>query len=449
MRIYLCIFWTAVCFSFSVEAFNGLVHEQIIKSIFEYLNTQPQLSPATKKWLALGQSQDLPTQNQIERVLIRSVIDVDYQPDLWLSSWYRSPFAGGRVKYLGMLTSLYHFLNVTKPGVFWDYDGYAYRHTDGTGNDAYLGMSGMRVRGDLSFPLGGRAYNDAHRRGLTYLGIYRHGFKGSEQDWRQLFFEGAAAQAVLPPSYIPAQMAYEGFLASKRAERNKLEEWDSLLPVADGYIFLRKVKHHYWRQEIFGLPLALDSLGVTLHMLQDLSMPHHAQGLAGYCHPELEEIVDKLVCGTEKVPDLSQYAAGYFDVGLTQNCQKLYDPNVVKKIMSASRLINMNQKLNIRDTFVEIAQQSALWKFGKLDKEMVATRLPDKTFLSGKNCAILQHESVFNQIKFQYNLAVAYSLFVFEKSLKDWEDVNDITKSFQEPPLHSASVKYKSSNTHF
>ncbi len=424
MRGYLCVFWIVLSFNFPAVAFNSLVHEQIIKSVFQYLNTRKKVSPTTSKWLELGNYQNLHTQNQIERILIRSIIDVDYQPDLWMSAWYRSPFAGGQVKYLGMLTSLYHFLNVTKPGIFWDYDGYAYRHTDGTGNDAYLGMAGMKIRGDLSFPLGGRVYDDAHRRGLTYLGAYRHGFKGSEQDWQQLFFEGAAAQAVLPPSYVLGQMAYDAFLASKRAVKNKLEEWDSSLPVADGYIFLKKVKHHYWRQEIMGLPLALDSLGVTLHLLQDLAMPHHAQGLAGYCHPELEEIVDELVCNSEKIPDLSQYETGYFDVLSTSACQNLYEPELVDSIARSSTLVDMQNKLNIRDVFIDIAKRSAEWQFGKLDKKTMATRLPDGTVISGDNCDILRHKIVFDQAKFHYNMAVAYSLFVLEKAAQEWENLN-------------------------
>ncbi len=417
MGVYLCIFWAVLSLSFSVSAFNGLVHEQIIKSVFEYLNTQQKIAPTTSKWLKNGQ-------NQIERVLIRAVVDVDYQPDLWMSAWYRSPFAGGQVKYLGMLTSLYHFLNVTKPGVFWDYDGYAYSNTDGIGNDSYLGMSGMRIRGDLSFPLGGRVYDDAQRRGVAYLGSYRDGFKGSDKDWRQLFFEGFSAKAVLPPSNIPAQMAYQLFLTSKRAVKNKLEEWDSLLPVADGYIFLKKVKHHYWRQEIAGLPLALDSLGVTLHMLQDLSVPHHAQGLAGYCHPELEEIADELACGVDQKPDLLLYQTGYFDSFSSSSCQQLYDPDLVASILRSSAIMKMPNKLDIQNTLVEIAKRSAQWQFGKLDSQAMASRFPDGTFISGVNCDIFRQEKVFKQIKFQYNMAVAYSLFVFEKALSEWENLN-------------------------
>jgi hypothetical protein len=424
MGIYLCVSLSILWLSFPVHAFNSLLHEQIIKSMFQYLNAQQKISPATKKWLNLGRSIDPQGQNQIERVLIRATVDVDYQPDLWMSSWYRSPFAGGQVKYLGMLTSLYHFLNVTKPGAFWEYDGYAYRHTDGIGNDSYLGMTGMKIRGDLSFPLGGRVYDDAQRRGVAYLGSYRDGFKGSEGDWQQFFFTGPAAKAVLPPSDIPAQRAYQLFLASKRALKNQLEEWDSLLPVAAGYVFLKKIKHHYWRQEIVGLPLALDSLGVTLHMLQDLGVPHHAQGLAGYCHLELEEIADELACDIGKKPDLIAYQTGYFDSILSPPCQKLYDPNLVTSILRSSARIKMQNKLEIRNILIEIAQKSAQWQFGKLDKQLMATRLPDGTFISGSNCDIFRQKKVFSQIKFQYNMAVAYSFFVFEKALQEWEDLN-------------------------
>lgn len=110
-------------------AFNVTTHHQILRSALTYLRTHGTQHAQTVGWIK---------QPFFERTLARTLVDADYYDDLWLDAWYYRPFAGGRDGTFSMLTSLYHFTNVTKPGSYWRYDGYAYQNTDGLGLDALL-----------------------------------------------------------------------------------------------------------------------------------------------------------------------------------------------------------------------------------------------------------------------------------------------------------------------
>lgn len=398
----------ALLFQNTSYCFNGIIHQQIIKSSFKYLKKELFFYPSIQQWLKKD------TQNKVEPLLIRSAVDIDYQPNLWIGAWYRTPFAGGKSEHIGMLTSLYHFLNITRPGIYWEYDGYAYRHTDGTGNDAYLGLPGMKIRGDLSPPLGKKQPP-----------LYRSTFKGTDEDWQNLFFKDAStAKAVLPPSNLLAQVAYDDFLTSPRASEDKTEEWDGVLPVAVHYIFTKSYPYHYRRDELKDFPKALERLGVTLHLMQDLAMPHHSQGLTGYCHTDFEAVVDRLACVNENPSQSENFDSGYFVVDPTnEECQHLYNPNLVKQILNSNEVFGTKKPLDLSHRMFEVAKISARWRFGKFDPsgQKIQTIFPDQTKLSAKNCAeVLQNPVTHQQIQYQYNLAVAATVALLEKSAKDY-----------------------------
>jgi hypothetical protein len=435
--------WALICGLCPVAlAFNGITHQQITKSAFRYLDGHLPLSPATTQWLRIGnQKRGTRPVNELERLLARASVEADYQADLWMSAWYHRPFAGGKTEYLGMLTSLYHFTNVTRPGLHWTHDGYAYRNTDGLGNDAYLGMVGMQIRGDLSSALGGKA-PEGVRGTHDSLASYRVGFKGSEEEWQNSFGpKGRAAKAVLPPSYIPAQLAYQEMLDSPRAQKDHVETWQGLLPVADGYIFMQEFVHHYRRDELDGLPRALDKLGVTLHIDQDLGVPHHAQGLAGYCHPEFEEFVERLSCPSDQVFDFSGYETGNFEQPLTHECQKLYDPGQVESMMANWAALNPNNNMSISERLIEVGKISARWRWGKMSQATLNTLLPNKTLVSAEECKdIFADPGVVEQAKFQYNLVVAATVVIFEVAARQYEQAHNLVSVLDTAPLSQSPI---------
>src|SRR5690242_12256644 len=104
-------------------AFNSLTHEQITRSALSYLNTHSHVFPETEKWLgALGPDYEFMTSS-----LVRAVVDADYRTDLWMSGLFHKPFVGGADDgHLAVFTALFHFMNVTESGRFWQYDGYSY-----------------------------------------------------------------------------------------------------------------------------------------------------------------------------------------------------------------------------------------------------------------------------------------------------------------------------------
>lgn len=421
----LCAIFLVVLFIFNTKviAFNDLVHEEMIKSAFDYINTTDTVNPIFKRWLKSRRA-------RVEAILARMIVDVDYQADLWIGAWYTGPFAGGKTNAFGMLTSLYHFVNVTKPGIYWRHDGYAFRNTDGTGNDSFLGMSGMKIRGDLSFPLKGKTFKKNNQAIMNYLGDYKLGFNGTESDWQKLYFNNAdMSKAVLPPSYVPAEKAYKLFINSRLADEDKIREWKAKLTVIENYVFKRKINHHFRSEEIKDYPVDLEKLGIALHMMQDLAMPHHAQGYTGYCHTELEEMVDVLACRTKYISGLQAYKSGSFDHSSIRQCQKLYDASMVTRFLNSANAFANNDQIVISDLLINFALESAKWRFGKLDQNDIGTQLPDGKILSGKNCKLLENEVIYRRIEYQYNYAVAGTIFILENAFINWEKNHKLTIS--------------------
>lgn len=283
-------------------AFNSWTHAQITHSALNYLAANPAAAPLStpfaERWLHSGKNASL-----MRELLVRAVVDADYRPDIWISGAFHSPFTGGVGETgVNLFTTLSHHLNVTRAGTFWDNDGYAFRNTSGEGNDGLLGTPTARIVGEISPPLGGT--NVDHPIHGIALSPYRHGFRGTNADWNE-FFRGNndPTEAVFPPANIPAQLAYSAMLISDRAGRTFIDSWAEDLPLIRDLVTTQVLRRHYWRAEIEGLPRGFDLLGLTLHLAQDMAMPHHAAGIAAFCHPEIEVFMDQLICDDPRPVD--------------------------------------------------------------------------------------------------------------------------------------------------
>ncbi|MEI6791586.1 MAG: hypothetical protein WCK42_10445, partial [Myxococcaceae bacterium] len=244
----------------NLSAYNLETHKQITENAFAYLSKSPFL--------------------RAKFFLIESNIGADYRPDLWFSILGHS-FSGVDTVKMNMLTSLLHFTNARHPGVFWKYDGYAYANSDGTGKDSKLGIPLLLL-------------NKNRSKALSYQKYKQH-FIGKKSDWETLYAEKKQiSKIIFPPSYAMAEYLYHIFLKHGLAPIDKDEIYPFELTFMSGLFSDRNLKLSYHHQEFAGLPIALEELGVVIHLAQDLGMPHHAQGIAGHCHIEYEEKMDAL-----------------------------------------------------------------------------------------------------------------------------------------------------------
>lgn len=350
----------------------------------------------TQDWLAIADRNQSPTNpDPLERLLVRAVIDADYQEDLWFDAWYYKPFAGGKTDALGMLTSLYHFTNVTKPGRYWRYDGYAYRNTEGLGNDAFLGLLGLNIRGDLSMPM---------------------------QKYASHQILGPIADATLPPSYLIAQDAFNEMLASSQSAFNQRKTWIRKLRYTDDYILSSGFDHLYASEEIAGLPQDLQKLGTVMHMAQDLAMPHHAQGIAGLCHTAIENYMNELICQGAEKPSDEIYELGNFDDARMPDCQALYNVNAVEKLMATDPLFDIHSEFSLEDRLIRLAESSALLRVRPRDDRnanAVSISIEDGVLFSG-TCDEIRSQAIRSLAGRQYAWATAATVMLLELSAYEY-----------------------------
>lgn len=371
-------------------AFNTSTHHQILNSALFYLQTHVSESPLLDDWLSLASKNQSDTNiDPMQRLLVRSVIDTDYQDDLWLDSWYLRPIAAGRTNVLGMLTSLYHFTNVTKPGRFWRYDGYAYQNTDGLGNDAYLGTMSLEVRVDLSAPM--QKYASHQENALM-------------------------AETAMPPSYLIAVDAFEEAVNSWPSMQSARTTWQKELTYAYSYLLNLWMYRQYAEEKIAGLPANFQKIGIAIHMAQDLAMPHHSQGIAGLCHSELESYIDTLACpeGNEAIDEI--YDVGIFDELVVPVCQELYEVREVEKLMMHP-IFNVTSGMSLEDRLIGLAMMSAQFRVRPTEdfsnNAMLLTF--DNRVLFDDTCDNIQGSKSLQMIaKRQYQLATAATVMLIE-----------------------------------
>ncbi len=416
------IFITAlVCQSSVAFGYNALTHEQITYSAFNYLESNNHFFQETQYWLSgLGNQKDF-----MKEILVRAAVDADYKLDLWLDGWFHPPSAGGKMNGGStFFTSMFHHVNVTIPGVFWEHDGYAYRHSSKRGFDSYLATPSAYVRGDLSSGLGG--HHHAHPPHGIPLGAYKDGFKGTEKQWKKLFFgDNEATDAVFPPAHVPADIAFQKMLFSPRAKEDRSESWNARIPLVTGFFSDTTLTRHYWRGEVEQLPVGFDLLGLTMHMMQDVTMPHHTFGVADYCHVELENLTDKLSCNNQNL-NMKSYSDGSFGSNVG-SCQSLYDPQMVKELVYQWEALNPGKQYSISQRILSIAHISSRWKWGEPNNAMwfLGTELPDGRVLMADRCKdLMKKKPVHEQLKYQYNLAVAATVVLFELAAHEYETLH-------------------------
>lgn len=409
------VFALALFPSLPTFAFNGVIHEQITHSAFLYLNTTPNTSPEIKSWLANG--------NLFEKLLIHAAVDTDYQPNIWIDLPLHSPFTGEIKKDnpIIMFTSLTHYMKMGRKGKYWDIDGYSYKSTTKKGNDAYLGVPFVSLVGTEEQVSWDPLF--AEKKALTA------GFHNRFIDWEQSGDRFDASDVVFPPANIVAQRSYDQMLQSSPAQYTVQKSWDynlTLIPnsILDLFKGENKLfKRHYWSAEIAELPTKLEFLGTTLHMAQDMGVPHHAEATMNFCHAEFESAVDLLACaGTP--PNASAYDNGLYDFGMAnrmQSCQGLYDKNMVTKIRAMIPAFQLNTPISIANRIKEIAAISSQWAWGQQGSK-ITTQLRDGTVYKSSKCAdFFKLEKIKNDIRFQYNLAVAASSVIMEVAARDYE----------------------------
>lgn len=410
-------------------AFDSITHEAITYSAFRHLETHAHLSPATDRWTSsIGRDRRF-----LEDLLARATVDADYHNDIWADGRFHLPFTGAsNGQESSQFTTLMHYVNVTAPGRYWDYDGYSYLRSSRNGIDSYLNFPSLVPRGDLSVPLGGE--NTGYPAHGIGPGAMRLGFRGSDEEWRELYDRNTPmGQVVFPPADVVAQTNFEAMLRSERSASSFTESWEETNPLVSGVFSTLHRRRHYWRGQIAGLPEGLDLLGTAFHMAQDISVPQHAQGTADNCHQELESLADRLTCGTSTDPDMSAYFDGSFG-SEPPDCQHLYDPELVERIRAEVHELDPGTPLSVRERIQAVARQSARWTWGTLHdgSSTMATRLPDGKVLIGDSCGeLMKNEAVHRQLSYHYNLAVAITLTLFEDAALRFEDMHAL--SFLEP----------------
>ncbi len=396
--------------------YDEYTHEWITRNALTYLKTHKHAYPETDLWLRGLDSNE----GFMEATLVRAVVDTDYKTDMWLNAWFHPPFVGGiSGKLADIFTTMFHFLNVSVKGDYWDYDGYAYRHTTKKGNDSYLNEPSVTVWGSYSRPLGGLfapGHNVVHG---TELGPYRDGFKGSTADWNNLFFyNNDASDAVFPPSNVPGQLAFNKMLVSARSTSNMTDSWNEDLPLISGVFSTDHVNRHYWRGEIEGMPKDLDLLGMTMHLTQDATVPHHVEGTSDNCHPEYEAMVDRMACNTAGALNYGQYYDGSYDGAVEARCNFLYDAALVDQVFTDHRSIDALLNTSVHDRMQQVAFITSRWDW----KQHGSTELPDGRIYVQKDCGkMLSIQAVRQQAKYQYNMAIAATVVLFEVAAHQYE----------------------------
>jgi len=403
------------------HAFTAIGHEQILRAAFLHMQKSAVLSKSLNSWESALSPQEL---SLFERGLSRSIIDLDYLPDLWGDVVTYGPVAAAKQdSTIIMFTSLFHYINVTKPGEFWEYDGFAYRNFWGLGNDQLLALPLSSIRAEISPPLGGKDTADSkalHPR----LGAYQYEFKGSNKDWYDLYYSpGSAKLAVFPPAYVPATLAWHQYLMSKRAADSTVNHWIRKFQVVEAFLKGSEITRMYARYQIRSLPEKIDHLGIVLHMVQDMGVPQHTQGTIDFCHRELEEMVDHLLCKQNpKHHEYRTFLYGTYSEPLP--CLSLYDPKFVDKMLNTAPPLNLNVKQRIGERLRGIAKITNHWRWGdpinSLDS--IGTQLPDGKVFTGNSCAeVLAHPIVREQIRLQFNFAVASTIAILQHAINEYE----------------------------
>jgi hypothetical protein len=412
-----------ILLSSSAGAYGPFSHDRITRDAIAYLRGGEHAFPETARWL------DAAPPGELEDLLARAVIDVDYRPDTWLKAWFHPDFMGGTDgKVVGSFTTLYHYIDITRKGVWWNHDGYSYARSTRRGYDSEWNDVSLDVRTELSRPLGGS--NPAHKLYGANLGPYKLGFRGTEADWERIYRPGIGAEKVTyPPADVPAELAYRAMLASPPATENLTQGWGDTMPLVSSVFGTTRMYRQYERSELTGLPRDLDQLGMTLHMAQDMTVPQHTRITIENCHPDYENAADVMNAYGAK-PDTSAYDRGTFGRDTYPRAHALYDPEMVARFVKTPGPLDATTPLSIQQRLYNVAAWSSMWIFDNSGKPW--TYSPETGEVRANDCAALfRNPAIAARLRYQYNLAVAVSAAIFEKAAHEWT----LRRQAENPPI--------------
>ncbi len=396
-------------------AYKNVTHDRITRHALAHLRDHPHAFAETSYWISVQEGE------LMEDLLAHAVVDTDYMTDTWLDSILHAPFLGAsKDDGVNMFTTLSHFLNVTAPGTYWENDGFAYGTSSRDGYDGLLGIPSLVLKTQMSPPYGGVLPGPAHG---PQLGPFQLGLKGGAQQWQKLYPPNTKlSKVVFPPANVPAELAMNSLLGSPRAHETKMAEWVETLPLVSGLLSTKNFKRRYWRAEVAGLPKNFDQLGIAMHMLQDMTVPHHALGTTHLCHDEFEIIVAEHTCPGAN-PDYGRFHSGNYQRDLDPGCRGLYDPAMVSAFLKGMAALDPSVSMALPERMRSLAKQSARWQWRLLkgDRE-VSLRFPDGRVAGARTCMEVGKVAGFHhQAKVHYNMAVAASVMVYELAAHAYE----------------------------
>ncbi len=398
-------------------------HDQITRHAWEWAADHPETFPFFQRWIS---SIDSVERKEAEELLARSVADVDMIPDVYGKVVGYGAVTGGKQgNQFAMLTTFFHYVIIDRPGKKWNYDGFSYRTVWGGGFDQLLALPFTRLYADLSPAFGGQLplpqrdqHGHVHGRGL---GEYFLGFKGTHDQWRSMYrAKNAHLNAVMPPAYVPAELAWREFLASPIAEASSEESWEVSVPYVNGLLSGASFARHFQSGHVRGLPVRFDRLGMTLHLAQDMAVPHHAHGTVDYCHDEFENAADRLLCGVAPRPSVyDSFLAG----------SQPRDPQLCRaglngaKIEAALLVLGARHREadTLEDIFVAQAKASGRWFWGDPIRSVdrIGTQLPNGYLLTADRCdPILRVRMVEEQLSEQLHQAVGITAYLLERAAR-------------------------------
>lgn len=332
-------------------AYNPETHRQTVVDALSYIaeNNDTKGLATDIKALFGDESRDPAT-------LAHGARELDYKDDIWFRPTSLSGQLLAFIKGLGKcfsryddlyLTSLQHFLVIPKrPGTIWNTDGYAYRYTDMDKDDNdYLAFSSFFVSASdvkLDTEICVKALPPWFYRQIRNQANYQ---SNAGQEIQRLIF---------PPSTNLAEYFYEAFVNSSPINRHPSSE-------------------------------ALTQLGYVLHLLQDVTVPHHVLGVLGGKHQEYETLVETLYLKKKSLRD---------DMTITSHLQN-------RKCLKDT--------CAIADLMLELAEHSR-------SQELAAGRYKDGRYYPG-NLSLTESKARAREL---LNLSIAANIALLKKAARDW-----------------------------
>lgn len=391
-------------------AYKTFAHERLTREALTYIRGHAALHQRAAAWI-LG---DPLVERMIDETLVRSNVDMDYRSDIWFRAALHPPFAGVMNDgWINVFSTLTHFMNITKPGKYWAFDGYSFDGSTQQGKDKLLDLPTLRLLVNQSPPFGGEQ-NSVHPSDMS-LGELNVGFTGSRRDWAELYRPGQRpSKVVFPPASASAEIALTLLLRSPQATASRTESWTEGLEVASGALDVKTLRRPFWRGEIEGLPKRFDLLGVALHMLQDLTVPQHVLGTSDLCHHQYEFAVDTQACSGQAV-DYAPYHNGTYSGDRAPHCRALYREDQVDAYLRDLRSMDGATPETLTERMIEIARQSARLQLSGSERWGVRATLPSGKVLKFSSCEALgRHPEIQAQIVEHFNLGVAASIMALD-----------------------------------